>query len=134
MGRKASCCALLKRCTSSTKRIVRRCSSSRHAIASSTTERSSFTPDNTAEMLTKCAFVSWAMSRARVVCPNQADPKRSWRRVDPVLKRCVGASRDLRVASDQQIHSAGGPHPIRQWRIVRGHGNATSSPVAHGPA
>ena len=43
-GRNASCCALLKRCTSSTKRTVRRPRSARAVCARSTASRMSLTP------------------------------------------------------------------------------------------
>ena len=74
-GRKASCCALLKRWISSTKRRVRRpsalCSS-----ASWTTWRISFTPESAAEKATNRERVERAMMDARVVFPVPGGPQK----------------------------------------------------------
>jgi hypothetical protein len=72
-GSSASCCALLKRCTSSTKRIVRRparCCS----CASATASRMSLTPPSTALSEVKRARVVLAITRARVVLPVPGGP------------------------------------------------------------
>ncbi|MDT4846980.1 hypothetical protein FQZ97_810250 [compost metagenome] len=76
-GRNASCWLLLKRCTSSTKTMVRCCvSPSRAAVACSTASRMSFTPPSTALMLRNCASKASAMSRAMVVLPVPGGPQR----------------------------------------------------------
>jgi hypothetical protein len=76
-GRIASCCALLKRCTSSMKRIVRPPCIPRRSFASFTAARRSATPAVTALSGTKCARVVSAMIRARVVLPTLAAPRGS---------------------------------------------------------
>ncbi len=74
-GRKASCCALLKRCTSSTNTIVRRpCPAA--ASARSTASRMSLTPPSTAEIAMNCASKNCAISRASVVLPTPGGPHR----------------------------------------------------------
>ena len=76
-GRKASCWLLLNRCTSSTKTIVRRCSSpSRARVAASTASRMSFTPPSTALMLMNWASNASAIRRAMVVLPVPGGPHR----------------------------------------------------------
>src|SRR3569832_582437 len=89
MGRKASCCALLKRCTSSTIRLVARPDCARTCLACSTAARTSFTPACTAEMLKNCACTRRAMSRACVVLPVPGGPHRIIERMRP----CSIASR-----------------------------------------
>ena len=64
-GRMASCWALLKRCTSSTKRMVPRSSVARISRASSTACRRSATPEVTAETPMKWDFVSPATSACK---------------------------------------------------------------------
>src|SRR3569623_1133834 len=88
-GRKASCCALLKRCTSSTNRIVARPDCTRTCLASSTAARTSFTPASTAEMLKNCACTRRAMSRASVVLPVPGGPHRiiEWMRPCSIASR-----------------------------------------------
>src|SRR5690606_35189431 len=71
--RKASCCALLKRCTSSTKRMVRR-PAWRARVAASTASRMSFTPEVTADRVINSASAWAATSRARVVLPVPGGP------------------------------------------------------------
>src|SRR5579875_463657 len=75
-GNKTSCCALLKRCTSSRNRIVPRPVSARRRRASSSTPRTSLTPAVTADPGTKTFEVYLAISRARVVLPLPAGPQR----------------------------------------------------------
>src|SRR5581483_4346424 len=75
-GRKASCCALLKRCTSSTKRIVRRPNCSRRACAAATASRMSLTPEKTADSATNSALNAFAIRRAMVVLPEPGGPHR----------------------------------------------------------
>jgi hypothetical protein len=75
-GRKASCWVLLKRCTSSTNRMLRRPLAARSARASSMAARISFTPESTAEMLWKCAPVVSASMRASEVLPTPGGPHR----------------------------------------------------------
>ena len=74
-GRKASCCDLLKRCTSSTKTTVAR-PARRMASACSTASRMSLTPASTADSAMKCAPVARASSRASVVLPTPGGPHR----------------------------------------------------------
>ncbi|CFV94374.1 Uncharacterised protein [Bordetella pertussis] len=74
-GRKASCCDLLKRCTSSTNRIVRRpCPCATWAVT--TASRMSLTPPSTAEMAMNCASKPSAIRRARVVLPTPGGPQK----------------------------------------------------------
>ena len=75
-GRKASCCALLKRCTSSTNRIVWRPDCASVASARATASRMSLTPASTAEMAMKSALNASAISRASVVLPEPGGPQR----------------------------------------------------------
>src|SRR5262245_61820197 len=74
-GRKASCCALLKRCTSSTNTTVAR-PAVRAARARSTASRISLTPDSTADSTMNCASTMLATSRASVVLPTPGGPHR----------------------------------------------------------
>ena len=97
-GRKASCCALLKRWISSTNSSVR---SPRMALwsASFITSRISLMPLVTALKLMKFAFVRPAMMRASVVLPTPGGPQKiieltrsssmSWRSTLPAPSRCV---------------------------------------------
>ena len=74
-GRKASCCALLKRWISSTKRMVltpKRLFFS----ACSMTCLISLMPLVTAEKSMNVAFVRWAMMRASVVFPTPGGPQK----------------------------------------------------------
>src|SRR6266545_1825164 len=75
-GRNASCCALLKRCTSSTKRIVCRPDCASVASARATASRMSLTPARTAEMAMKSALKASAISRASEVFPEPGGPHR----------------------------------------------------------
>src|SRR5271170_4653223 len=75
-GRNASCCALLKRCTSSTNRIVWRPDCASVASARATASRMSLTPASTAERAMKSALNAAAISRARVVLPEPGGPQR----------------------------------------------------------
>ena len=73
-GRKASCCALLKRWISSTNRIVRS-PKRRFFSACSMTCLISLMPLVTAEKSIKFAFVRFAMMRASVVFPTPGGPQ-----------------------------------------------------------
>src|SRR5271169_542603 len=75
-GRKASCCALLKRCTSSTNRIVWRPDCASATSARATASRMSLTPASTAEMAMKSALKAAAINRANVVLPEPGGPQR----------------------------------------------------------
>ena len=75
-GSKASCWAVLKRCTSSMNRIVRRLWWASRSRAASTSARRSFTPASTALRLLKWARVLPAMIRAKVVLPVPGGPCR----------------------------------------------------------
>src|SRR6266542_4304927 len=75
-GRKASCCPLLKRWITSTKRMVRLPPRARSASASATTWRISLTPASTAEKGTKRAPATWAMRKTTVVLPVPGGPQR----------------------------------------------------------
>src|SRR2546425_3987378 len=75
-GRNASCCALLKRCTSSTKRIVCLPDCASVASARATASRMSLTPARTAEMAMKSALKASAISRASEVFPDPGGPHR----------------------------------------------------------
>src|SRR5687767_12669860 len=75
-GRKASCCALLKRWTSSTKRIVWRPDCCRSSWARFTASRMSLTPEKTAESAVNSASKASAMSLASVVLPTPGGPHR----------------------------------------------------------
>ena len=75
-GRIASCWALLKRCTSSMKRIVCRLWSFKSSRACSTTRRKSATPALTALSSTKLRLVTREMMRARVVFPEPGGPQK----------------------------------------------------------
>src|SRR5271170_1784687 len=75
-GRNASCCALLKRCTSSTNRIVWRPDCASVASARATASRMSLTPASTAERAMKSALNAAAINRARVVLPEPGGPQR----------------------------------------------------------
>ena len=74
-GRKASCWALLKRCISSTKRMVLVLLNLRRSLASAIILRSSGTPAVTALNFTKTDSVAFAMMRARVVLPYPWGPQ-----------------------------------------------------------
>ena len=75
-GRKASCCALLKRWISSTNRIVRWPRTRRAPSAAAITSLMSLMPASTALNETKRAFVRSATSRAIVVLPVPGGPQR----------------------------------------------------------
>jgi hypothetical protein len=75
-GRKASCCALLKRCTSSTKTMQRRPCACVPAWARSTASRMSLTPPSTADICMNSASKASAISRASVVLPTPGGPHR----------------------------------------------------------
>src|SRR5207249_9072222 len=75
-GRNASCCALLKRCTSSTKRMVRFPDVASASSARRTASLMSLTPENTAESAMNCASNASAIKRARVVLPTPGVPHR----------------------------------------------------------
>src|SRR5690606_30775425 len=74
-GRNASCWARLKRCISSTNRMVPRPSASRPS-ASLMISRTLGTPSLTAENGTKCRSVVAAIRRARVVLPVPGGPQK----------------------------------------------------------
>jgi len=75
-GRKASCCDLLKRCTSSRKSTVRRPLPARSCCACSTAARTSFTPAITAESARNSESQVFATRRASVVLPVPGGPHR----------------------------------------------------------
>ena len=75
-GRKLSCCARLKRCTSSMNSSVP-CPISRRARAASNAFFRSATPENTAESCSKCSSVASASSRATVVLPVPGGPQKT---------------------------------------------------------
>src|SRR6202140_850045 len=75
-GRNVSCCALLKRGTSSRNSSVGRPSWARTARAASTAARMSFTPAMTAESAMNCALEARAMRRASVVLPVPGGPQK----------------------------------------------------------
>src|SRR5258706_8644077 len=90
-GRKASCCALLKRWTSSTKTMVRwperdLCS------ATAITSLISFMPARTALKETNSELVRRAMSRASVVFPQPGGPQKS---MEPRLSFSICTRSDL---------------------------------------
>ena len=74
-GRNESCCARLNRCTSSTNNSVP-LPISRRARAASKTFFKSATPENTAEICSKCSSVASANSRATVVLPVPGGPQK----------------------------------------------------------
>ncbi len=73
-GSSASCCALLKRWTSSTNRIVPCPFVARRCLAASIASRMSLTPASTALSVVKCFWVVLAMMRASVVLPVPGGP------------------------------------------------------------
>src|SRR5450830_1735064 len=74
-GKKASCCDLLKRWTSSTNIMVRRPHCCRVYSACSTAARISFTPANTADNGINSASEAFAINRASVVLPTPGGPQ-----------------------------------------------------------
>src|SRR5690606_31230293 len=76
-GSSASCCALLKRCTSSTKSTVWRPVMPSWRRASSMAARTSLTPAETAEISTKRRSVTLDTTSARVVLPVPGGPHRN---------------------------------------------------------
>ena len=123
-GRNASCCALLKRWISSTKRTVRipsRLPDSALAIISLI----SLMPLVTAEKFTNSAFVRFAITFARVVFPTPGGPQRIiegiwsrsiiWRRIFPSPTRCSCPMKPersrgrIRAASGSGAASASSP-------------------------
>ena len=90
-GRKASCCALLKRCTSSRKSTVRRPLPARICCACSTAARTSFTPAITADSARNSESQVFATRRASVVLPVPGGPHRIIEcRLRPSSKRRSG--------------------------------------------
>ena len=75
-GKNASCCALLKRCISSTNKIVRPAPIARRSRACSTITRTSATPPSTALKATNVARVDAAITCASVVFPAPGGPQR----------------------------------------------------------
>eukprot|EP01048_Picozoa_sp_COSAG05_P010979 COSAG05_NODE_1003_length_6237_cov_7.337732_5_plen_261_part_00 len=75
-GRNASCCPLLKRCISSTNKIVRRRLRRRLPSAAATTARISFTPQVTAETRRKQQRVARSTTAAKEVLPQPGGPQR----------------------------------------------------------
>ena len=75
-GRKVSCWALLKRCTSSRNNSVGRPCAARAVRAASTAARMSFTPAITADNAMNSALAALAMRRASVVLPVPGGPQR----------------------------------------------------------
>ena len=92
-GSRASCCALLNRCTSSTNSTVSRPPCTSSLRAASMAARTSLTPADTAETSTKRRSVCWLRMPAIVVLPvpggphsssdSDWSPSMSWRRGDP---------------------------------------------------
>ncbi len=97
-GSRASCCALLKRCTSSTKSTVSRPVATSSLRAASMAARTSLTPAETAETSTNLRSVWWLRIAAIVVFPvpggpqSSSDidwsPSTSWRNGDPGACSC----------------------------------------------
>ncbi len=121
-GRRASCWDLLKRWTSSRKRIVPWPCSPRRALARATTSRTSLTPALTADSVSKERAVTPAMRRARVVLPVPGGPQRITdvsrsasirrRRGAPGPRRCSWPTISSRVRGRRR--AARGP-----WRFSR---------------
>ena len=107
-GRRASCCARLKRWISSTKRTVPRPVAARRAFASSRTRRTRGIPSVTAEKGMNAASIRLASSPARVVLPVPGGPQKmrlgtrplsmSWRRgrLSPTSFGCPTNSASVR--------------------------------------
>ena len=76
-GSRASCCALLNRCTSSTNRTVSWPVATSSARAASIAARTSFTPAETADTSTKRRSVCWLRIAAIVVFPVPGGPHSS---------------------------------------------------------
>src|SRR5258708_3953542 len=89
-GRKESCWARLKRCTSSTNNSVP-LPVSRRARAASKAFLRSATPENTADNCSKCRSVASAMSRATVVLPVPGGPQKTSEPSDRVSSMRVSA-------------------------------------------
>jgi len=83
-GRKESCCARLNLCTSSTNSSVP-LPISRRARAASNTFFKSATPENTAEICSKCSSVASANRRATVVLPVPGGPQNT---SEPSIRVC----------------------------------------------
>ena len=120
-GRNVSCCALLKRCTSSRNSTLRRPRSARAVRARSTASRMSLTPAMTAESCMNSASARRAISRASVVLPVPGGPQRisecSWPFSSAWRSGLPGAEHLL--LADEFIERAR-PHAIgqRPQRIV----------------
>ena len=116
-GRKASCCARLKRWISSTKRIVRCPRRPPSASASVITWRISLTPETTAENGTKRAPATSARRRASVVLPVPGGPHRiiewSWPS-SRARRRSLPGADQLRLAHD--LVEAARPHAVGERR------------------
>ena len=116
-GRKASCCALLKRWISSMNRSVRAPPRRRASSASAITARISLIPESTALNATNRACVAVAISRASVVLPVPGGPQRM---ID-CSRSCSIAARSgrpgpiERLLADELVQRAR-PHALGQRR------------------
>ena len=115
-GRNASCCALLNRWISSTKRIVRR-PSRRVRSAATMISLISLIPASTALNGTKFDFVMRAMIRASVVFPRPEAPTVSSREPGRALWPSAAAFPAQADAPVQALHPGCRPHTIGEWRV-----------------
>ena len=115
-GSRASCCALEKRCTSSTNSTVSRDVRTSSLRAASMAARTSFTPAETADTSTKCRSVCWLRIAAMVVFPVPGGPHSSndmgwspsisWRSGEPAARSCSWPTSSSRVRG--RIRTASG--------------------------
>ena len=115
-GSRASCCALLKRCTSSRNRIVPMLRSPKRRCASSITKRTSFTEADTADSVMNSFSVWLAINRAKVVFPHPGGPHKMME---------VSRSASIRVLS-------GAPTPINSSWPTRSSSRRGRSRAASG--
>ena len=131
-GRNASCCALLKRWTSSTKSTVRRPVLARSRLAPSITARASLTPESTAEKVTNSASQALASTRASVVLPLPGGPQKTREGSSPRATSCRSTPPcPTRRLLPHDLIEGARPHTLRQ----RGPGRepARSSPKGNLP-
>ena len=138
-GRNASCCALLKRCTSSRNSTVG-CPSAADCCACATASRMSLMPACTADSAMKRASERSAISRASVVLPVPGGPHRINECGWPAAIACVQRlARGQQMGLADELLERARPHAIRQRppvlaalgerqrllrRIALGHGGA----------